>query len=81
MSDHEQTFKRQRPNGVLLLLISGIYVISSGPVLAAAFWLREATGWDGFYLTLPLYWPVVMTSLGKGYVEWWVHLLGTVGPG
>ncbi len=67
--------------GFLLVLISGIYVISSGPVLATAFWLREATGWNGFYSALWIYWPLLITSVGKEYVDWWVRLLGTVGPG
>lgn len=61
-----------------------IYVLSCGPVLAVAFWLREATGWDGFYMTMWIYYPILVPgydSLAKAYIEWWVRLLGTVGPG
>lgn len=62
-----------------------VYVLSSGPVLGLAFWLREATGWDGFYAVLWLYYPLL--ALGHGsplmkYVEWWVvDVFHTVGPG
>jgi hypothetical protein len=60
------------------------YVPSSGPVLAAAFWLRESTGWDGFYAVMLIYLPLL--ALGHdnaigAYIDWWVKLLGTVGPG
>lgn len=60
------------------------YVLSSGPVLAAAFWLREATGWDRFYAVLFVYYPLLI--LGRqspvaAYIDWWVKLLHTVGPG
>jgi len=69
---------------VVLLLILAIYVLSSGPVLATAFWLREATGWNGFHSVMWLYYPLI--ALGHGnpidaYIEWWVKLLRTVGPG
>lgn len=59
------------------------YFASSGPVLATAFWLREATGWDGFYATMYLYYPVLAWGggLAMTYVEWWTRLFGTVGPG
>jgi len=60
-----------------------LYLLSSGPVLAASFWLRDATGWDGFYATMWLYFPLIMAP-GRpfdAYIEWWVRLLGTVGPG
>jgi hypothetical protein len=68
------------------LLVFGalLYVISSGPVLAVAFWLREATGWDGFYLSMWIYYPLLVSgddTWAKAYIEWWVRLLGTVGPG
>ncbi len=68
----------------LLLTIPVVYVLSSGPVLAAAFWLREATGWDGFYLVMFVYFPLLMMGHGNpidAYIEWWVELFGTVGPG
>ncbi len=79
-----------RPSGratawaLLALMIPVVYVLSSGPVLAIAFWLREATGWDGFYAVMYLYFPLF--ALGHNtpidaYIEWWVNLLGTAGPG
>ena len=58
--------------------------LSSGPVLAAAFWLREATGRDEFYAALYLYFPLVAPKPGPAldtYIEWWCKLFGTVGPG
>jgi hypothetical protein len=66
---------------VTLLLV---YVLSSGPVLATAFWLREATGWNGFYAVMYLYYPLLAPGrFGPldAYIEWWVKLFGTVGPG
>ncbi len=64
------------------------YVPSSGPVLAAAFWLREATGWDGFYGVMYLYYPLLAGLRGTAayewldrWITWWVELFGTVGPG
>jgi hypothetical protein len=66
------------------LLVIAAYVLSIGPVLATAFWLREATEWDGFYGALWLYYPLL--AFGRfqpldAYIEWWVELFGTVGPG
>jgi hypothetical protein len=61
-----------------------LYILSSGPVLALAFWLREATGWDGFYQVMWVYYPILRPppfSWAVAYVEWWTNLLGTVGPG
>jgi hypothetical protein len=68
--------------GLVLALL--VYILSSGPVLAASFWLREATGWDGWYASIYLYLPLF--ALGHNnpidwYIEFWVRLLGTVGPG
>jgi hypothetical protein len=68
--------------GLLICLIA--YIPSSGPVLASAFWLREATGWDGFYWVMFIYLPLL--ALGHDnpiddYIEWWVEFFGTVGPG
>ena len=67
---------------LLLVLVS--YVLSSGPVLASAFWLREATGRDEFYAALYLYYPLLVfghqNPIGA-YIEWWVNLFDTVGPG
>lgn len=62
-----------------------MYVLSSGPILGLAFWLRESTGWDGFYLVMWLYYPILI--LGREnpldyYIEWWVvDVFHTVGPG
>jgi hypothetical protein len=66
------------------ILLPFAYVLSSGPVLATAFWLREATHWDGFYATMWLYYPLLLfgpDSLIASYIEWWSKLFGTVGPG
>ena len=67
----------------LLLAVVG-YVPSSGPVLATAFWLREATDWDGFYAVMWAYYPLLVWGSDTpihAYIEWWVDLFGTVGPG
>jgi hypothetical protein len=58
--------------------------VSSGPVLAAAFWLREVTDRNEFYSVMYFYYPLL--ALGHdnptdAYIEWWVKLFGTVGPG
>jgi hypothetical protein len=64
-----------------------LYVLSSGPVLATAFWLRETTGRDAFYNVMWLYYPLIAFrdnwagELIDRYVTWWVNLFGTVGPG
>ena len=34
---------------VVAIVLGIVYVLSSGPVMAAGFWLREATGWDGLH--------------------------------
>lgn len=66
------------------MLMAG-YVLSSGPVLAIGFRLREATGWDGFYVVMLLYYPLL--AFGRDnpistYIEWWVvDVFDTVGPG
>jgi hypothetical protein len=69
---------------VVVLGVAAVYVLSSGPVLATGFWLREATGWDGFYAVMWLYAPLLIfgpDGVLMAYVEWWVELFGTVGPG
>lgn len=68
---------------VSLVAILLIYALSSGPMLATAFWLREATGVDAFYHVMWLYVPVLMLPrpIWDGYISWWVDLFGTVGPG
>ncbi len=86
MADREipRTHKRFTTWMFLILMIPVMYLLSSGPVLATAFWLREATGWDGFYAVMFLYLPLF--ALGHdnplgAYIEWWVELFDTVGPG
>jgi hypothetical protein len=34
------------------LICFAVNFLSSGPVLAIAFWLREATGWNEFYAVM-----------------------------
>jgi len=80
-SKHSTRFTRWM---IAILACPIAYVLSSGPVLAIAFWLREATGWDGFYLVMFVYYPLFMMGHANpvgAYIEWWVELLGTVGPG
>jgi hypothetical protein len=70
-------------------LATGVgYIASSGPLLATAFLLREMTHWDGFYAAIYLYYPLLIAGrenpFGRAvhaYIEWWVRLFGTVGPG
>jgi hypothetical protein len=60
-----------------------VYLLSSGPVLATAFWLADATGWQGFYLALWLYAPLLLLQHVDPlmtYIDWWVDLFGAVGP-
>jgi len=78
--------RRGRSNWPLILLLVLIgYVLSSGPVLAICFWLREATGWDGFYAVMLLYFPLFILEHNNPltvYIEWWVReVFNTVGPG
>jgi hypothetical protein len=77
---------RSRLSRWLTAMLAGVlvYLLSSGPVLATAFWLRERTGWDGFYYTMWVYFPLLFfgpSSPFAVYVEWWTNLFGTVGPG
>jgi hypothetical protein len=71
--------------GASLLGAPLLYVLSSGPMLGLAFRLREATGWDGFYLVMWLYYPLIAFGHGNpidSYIEWWVvDVFRTVGPG
>lgn len=68
-----------------ILAIPVVYVLSSGPVIAAAFWARETTGYDAFYAILWLYFPILILGHGNpvdAYIEWWVvDVFHTVGPG
>jgi hypothetical protein len=69
----------------LIVLVPVLYVLSSGPALGLAFWLREATGWDGFYAVMFVYYPLLIMGHGNpidSYIEWWVvQVFHTVGPG
>jgi hypothetical protein len=83
--DDPRRFRRAIHHAATALIASVLYVLSSGPVLGLAFWLREATGRDGFYAVMWLYWPLLKvmhsTPLGS-YIEWWVvSVFRTVGPG
>ncbi len=69
---------------VWLFVAPALYVLSSGPVLAIAFWLREATNQDEFYLAMWLYFPLLWFGHGNwidAYISWWVWLIGAPGPG
>lgn len=77
---------------VMAVLAPVLYVLSSGPILATACWLRERTRHDEFYAAFWLYLPLLYGGQAVGrehplmhwlevYIEWWFHLLGTVGPG
>ncbi len=79
---------RRFPRWLTVVLLAVVaYVLSSGPVLATAFWLREAMHWDGFYMAMWLYYPLHAAGclnpdgIISQYIEWWVELFGTVGPG
>jgi hypothetical protein len=66
-------------------LVPIVYVLSSGPVLAAVFWFRQATRWEGFYAAMWLYYPLLRFDGPDGmisrYIGWWCELFHTVGPG
>ena len=69
---------------VVAIVLGIVYVLSSGPAIATGFWLREATGRDGFYAVMWLYAPLLIfghDGVLMVYIEWWVKLFGTVGPG
>lgn len=80
-----RTNRRRIPAwAIVFFAVPFVYVLSSGPVLATAFWLREATGWDGFYSVMPVYYPLIVWGHDHPvhwYIEWWVKLFRTVGPG
>ena len=68
---------------VALTVLAG-YVLSSGPVLAVGFWLRDKTGWEGFYAVVWLYYPLLIlahNTPAEAYFLWWTELLGTSFPG
>lgn len=61
------------------------YALSSGPVMALAFKLRDATHHDEFYAVMWLYIPLLMLRpfayFCDPYLGWWCHLFGTTPPG
>ena len=68
--------------GIVITL--AVYLLSSGPVIATGFWLREQTDRNEFYAVIFLYYPLLVFGHGTPvdvYIEWWVKLFGTVGPG
>ena len=88
MDDSSETNEpEQRSNGCFFwLVLSGVsYLLSSGPVIALCFWLRESTGWDSFYSVLFFYFPLIVMGHGSfmnHYIEFWVvDVFHTVGPG
>ncbi len=86
MSSEPQSGCRRVLNAALHgIVAAAMYVLSSGPILGLAFWLREATGVDQFYFALWLYAPLFLFKHDQWvmrYVEWWVvDVFHTVGPG
>lgn len=86
--NRRQTRPRARSPHWLTLAAAGAagYFLGSGPVLAAACWLRDATGWDVFYAVEWMYPVRLMPGAAAGeawlsYVRWWMELLGTHLPG
>ena len=78
--------RRLTDYGYAVVVLFVAYVLSSGPVIGLACWLREATGYDQFYavfwLYLPLWYLVGNGGILGSYVEWWVvDVFHTVGPG
>lgn len=69
---------------VAIAFLIVVYILSAGPVLAAGCWLRDATGWEGFYavffLYLPLY-PLADVDFFEAYLMWWMKLFDTMPPG
>jgi hypothetical protein len=68
----------------VILIALAAYGLSSGPVLAAAFWLRDRTGWDRFYGVMWLYAPLRIAAHGTPAEAWflfWTDMLGTGFPG
>lgn len=83
MSSEREPSRLATWTGIVLTVLV-LYVLSSGPVIATCFWLRESTGRDEFYLALYLYYPLAVfghRSPTMVYIEWWVKFFGTVGPG
>jgi hypothetical protein len=75
--------RRLRTAGYVLLASLILYYLSSGPILATAFLLHDLTGRDEFYAVVWVYYPLLILPrpIWDSYIEWWVELFGTVGPG
>lgn len=74
---------RQWAMAIVVLFVA--YVISAGPIIAIGCRLRDATGWNGFYVVFLLYWPLVY-PLGdidfvEAYLTWWLKLFDARPPG
>jgi hypothetical protein len=68
----------------VLVLLTVVYLLSSGPLLALALKLREWTGRDEFYLAVWGYLPLFLMGHDTpfdAYVSWWCDLFNAVGPG
>jgi hypothetical protein len=74
---------RLRNAGTVLLGCLSLYYLSSGPILATAFLLREVTGRDEFHGAMWIFAPLFLLPrpIWDPYIEWWVELFRTVGPG
>lgn len=82
--ESDDRIRNRRTQAVTALTLAPIvYVLSSGPVIATGFWLREATGWNGFYAVMWAYYPLVRhhDTPFERYIGWRVDLFGTTGPG
>jgi hypothetical protein len=71
--------------GEFITITLVMYLLSSGPVMAIAFWLRDRTDWDGFYSITWIYYPLLvgfpLAYPFQLYLEWWCRLFGTMPPG
>lgn len=77
--------KRIARYSIAILASALVYVLSSGPVLATAFWLRDVTHWDGLYRVMWIYYPLLacgpLSYPIAVYLSWWCRLFGTAPPG
>lgn len=75
--------RRTSQYSLMLFVCALVYGMSSGPVLATAFWLRDSTGWDGFYAAMWIYYPLLAFGIQPigAYLGWWCWLFGTMPPG
>lgn len=83
--DESKEAKRLPTAIVIVVALPILYLLSSGPVIGLAFWLRNATGWDGFYYIVLLYYPLIRLdhlNVISQYIQWWIEeVFHTVGPG